>query len=390
MKRSKKGKHYFTQISNGIKYTYFIKKIKIKNKYYTITAKSKEDWDLKYENKVNEVNSGIAKLINRNMTMADIKDSYLKKSERFAPSTYLRKEQYLRKYILPEFKNTKIKDIDDGSVKDFYEKVYEIKNSINIIMEISKVLNTIWDYCIEEKAIIKTEKPDASSYITYLKDIERRTKIEDKVKEDLNELDQEEITYILKEVQGRAEEIIYHLQTLSGLRISEALAMTFENIDLDNNVIKVDQQVSSINKSRTKGTRFESEEYNQVAPVKTVTSNREAPLVPPTRALILDLVKLLERDTGLLFTTKNGDMCSRNNWNHNYFNPLMKKLGFSYKTHDLRKFFGSFHISKFTPIQSVSKWLGHSRVSTTYDHYAKVINQQEDDNKWKTAELVDF
>ena len=50
MKRSKKGKHYFTQISNGIKYTYFIKKIKIKNKYYTITAKSKEDWDLKYEN----------------------------------------------------------------------------------------------------------------------------------------------------------------------------------------------------------------------------------------------------------------------------------------------------------------------------------------------------
>jgi len=66
----------------------------------------------------------------------------------------------------------------------------------------------------------------------------------------------------------------------------------------------------------------------------------------------------------------------------------MNRLGFKYKTHDLRKFFGSFHISKLTPIQLVSDWLGHAKVSTTYDHYAKVIEETQQDNKWKTAELL--
>ena len=66
----------------------------------------------------------------------------------------------------------------------------------------------------------------------------------------------------------------------------------------------------------------------------------------------------------------------------------MNRLGFKYKTHSLRKFFGSFHISSLTPLQLVSEWLGHSKISTTLDHYAKVIKETEQDNKWKTAELL--
>ena len=387
MKRSKKGKHYFYQISKGKKYLYFIKKIKIKDKYYTITASSKEEWDKKYNLKKLEISKGIDKLINRDSTFMDLVDPYLKVSEKYAPTTYLRKEQYLRKYILPEFKNTKVSNVSDHDLEAFYKKVYELKKSVVILLEIQKVMTTLFEFCVKKKVIFRDEIP-STSFIKDTKEEAKRTKLESFIEEDNGKISQEDMTYILREVKNRREEIIYHLQILSGLRISEALGMSFENIDLENNVIKVNRQVSTISKKRTKGTRYESEDYNQLAPVKTIKSNREAPLTPPTRELVLDLMNKLERDTGLLLTTKEGKLVSKDNWNTNYFKPLMNRLGFKYKTHDLRKFFGSFHISKLTPIQLVSDWLGHAKVSTTYDHYAKVIEETQQDNKWKTAELL--
>ena len=66
----------------------------------------------------------------------------------------------------------------------------------------------------------------------------------------------------------------------------------------------------------------------------------------------------------------------------------MKRLGLSIRNHSLRKFFGSYYISEGTPIQVVSKWLGHSKITTTFNHYAKVIKQVEHEDKWKIAELV--
>ena len=61
------------------------------------------------------------------------------------------------------------------------------------------------------------------------------------------------------------------------------------------------------------------------------------------------------------------------------FNPLMKRLGLSLKPHDLRKFFGSWHISQGkTDIMTVSKWMGHKDPSVTLKIYAKVISEMED------------
>ena len=49
------------------------------------------------------------------------------------------------------------------------------------------------------------------------------------------------------------------------------------------------------------------------------------------------------------------------------------------RPHDLRKFFGSWHIYQGkTDIMTVSKWMGHKDPSVTLKIYAKVISEIED------------
>ena len=90
----------------------------------------------------------------------------------------------------------------------------------------------------------------------------------------------EEIKYTLREVRDTAEEIIYHLQIMHGLRISEALGMTYENIDFKNNIVHVRQQSQAVSLTQIKGSKFENEytSYNNIRSLKTDESMRTIPL----------------------------------------------------------------------------------------------------------------
>ena len=57
---------------------------------------------------------------------------------------------------------------------------------------------------------------------------------------------------------------------LHGLRIGEALGMTWENIDLEHNTITVNQQLQDISMKLRKGTRFKTDSYQIKTIPKTV------------------------------------------------------------------------------------------------------------------------
>tara|TARA_R100001086_G_scaffold211623_1_gene127621 strand:+ start:640 stop:1809 length:1170 start_codon:yes stop_codon:yes gene_type:complete len=388
MKRIKGKPHWFRKVINGKNYDYYVRKIKIEDKTFTISAKSKEDYLNKLEIKKEELKSGASELADRNMTIKDASKYYLSESENYASGTYIRRERYLRLYILPEFKDMKVKDIRNSHVKKFYNQILESKG-LSLVTATHKVLNSLFETLIENEMAI-TKNPISRGLVKSIKNKVNRLNIENSVTKDIEELDTEEISYILREVKGTKEEIVYHFQILHGLRIAEALAVTFDNVDLENNEINVNQQVVSTSKSKTKGTRFESDNYNQIAPTKTISSNRVVPLSPPTRELIVRLLESRsdQESQGLIYKTANDSVCGTDNWNKRHHRPLMDKLGLNIRTHSLRKFFGSFHINNRTPIQQVSAWLGHSDIATTYKHYAKIIKDSDLDNKWLTAQLV--
>jgi integrase len=386
MKRIKGKPHYYKTIVNGKTYEYYIRKVMIDNKPVTITAKSKADYDEKYEAKKEALKTGADKLGKKNIKVKDVAIEYLKDSENRSSGTYIRREKYLRLYVLPEFKHDMVKNITHGQIKNFYNNILDTKKSITLVQSVHKVLNTMLDYC-EENDVAITKNPIKEGILKSIRARANREGFENSINKVEEKVTPEDMMNILSAVKGTKEEIVYHLQILSGCRIAEALAMTFEKIDLENNLINISEQVVSTSKSKTKGTRFENADYNNIAPLKTKGSVREVPLTPPTRELVIQLKEKLGKSKGLLYTTINGKVCGRDNWNNKHHKPLMEKLGLNIKTHTLRKFFGSFHINNGTPVKQVQEWLGHSELMTTFKHYSSAI-KQESNNKWLTAELV--
>ena len=388
MIKAKKGNKYLYRVtkSNGKSYDYYVRRATINGEYKTITAQDFKTWKDKVEKATAKANEKAKELDFTNITLKEASVMYLRDAEDESATTYLRKEQYMRNYIIPEFGSKKVAEIKNSNVRTFYRKI-EQEKGFSMVIECSKVLNTFFQFCIDEEIAIE-ESPIKEGLVKSIsKKKNRIAREKGEAVEDIK-IDREQISYILKEVQGSKEEIIYHLQILHGLRIGEALAVKYEDIDFDKNEITINKQISSVNKKRTKGTRHESENYNVSAPTKTKSSVRTIPLQPPTRELLLHLMK--DNSKGYVYMTRNKMVCGRDNWNNRHHVPLMNRLGLNVPTHTLRKFFGSFHISSGTPIQLVSKWLGHSDIATTLKHYAKVINQDEHDNKWKTSELMGF
>ena len=194
------------------------------------------------------------------------------------------------------------------------------------------------------------------------------------------ELSYEDAVLLLKEVQGKPAEIIFHLQMLHGLRIGEALGMTWENVDLEKNTITVNQQLQDISLKLRKGTRFETDSYQIKTIPKTVRSERNVPLQPPTKKMLLRTA-VGERN-GYVFKGQDGKSVTYSHFRKRHFYSAIHALGLKLKTHDLRIFFGSWHLGvNRTDIMTVSKWMGHRDPRVTLSTYAKVIQELEKEHQ---------
>jgi len=100
-------------------------------------------------------------------------------------------------------------------------------------------------------------------------------------------------------------------------------------------------------------------------------SNRRVPLHVMTRELLSQIPE--NERIGLVFGTSKGTPMSTSNYSRRIFKPLMKSLGLEFKTHDLRKMYGSFLFAQGENIVTISRWMGHSTPSVTLDIYAKVV-----------------
>jgi len=170
------------------------------------------------------------------------------------------------------------------------------------------------------------------------------------------------------------------IQLLHGLRIGEALGMTWENVDLEKNTITVNQQLQDISMKLRKGTRFETDSYQIKTIPKTVRSQRVIPLQKPTKGLLLN--NPASERYGLVCKGVHGGGITYSNFRCRQFLPAIQALGLNLKTHDLRKFFGSWHLGvNRTDIMTVSKWMGHLDPRVTLSTYAKVIEELEEESR---------
>lgn len=174
---------------------------------------------------------------------------------------------------------------------------------------------------------------------------------------------------------NNANVIIFILHT--GLRISEAIELKWENVDLVNKKIYVKKNAANI-KDRETG-----EKVNTSSSTKSKKSTRIIPLNDiAIEILQYELTLYEEYKSEYVFVTDNGDKIkSRQNINRTLRAMVIRSRCSvpDLTPHELRHSFGSALLRKGVDIKIVSNLLGHSQISITYNIYIHILEEQEID-----------
>ena len=277
---------------------------------------------------------------------------------------------------MPTFKHTIVSQLTSHDVATLYKDV-EDKFGIKQTLELHNVLNVFLNWAIDEEII--EVNPISKALVKKIKRVIRLNAAEQRVTELDEDISVNDIKRLLSAVEGTKKELPIHFQVLHGCRISEALGISYENIDLDNDVIHIRQQVVSVPINKIKNTKFAAEIKDRtiLMSLKTKTSVRTVPLHPKTKEVLLK-VPVADR-TGLVFKSNRGTLMSYRNWDKRHYKPLVRKLGISItKGHMLRKFFVSFLIDRGANPASVARLVGHSDIQTTLQKYTRAIKETKD------------
>ncbi|MDS0320890.1 site-specific integrase [Mycobacterium tuberculosis] len=322
-------------------------------------------------------------LNDRNKLFEDVANEWLHehKKPNLKESTYKQFEVIVRLHVIPFFKGMKIMRVNRNDVKKW---INEFENySYGSRIRYLSILKGIFHYATHELEIL--EKNPCDRLKVPVKDkMEIRTDTKYYTLEELNKL----LDFMKDYKHQRFEDyqIYYTLMyflSRTGLRISEALALTWG--DIEGNKITVDKQ-----------TRRDDNNNITLTTLKNTSSYR---IISVDDDVIRALKKFKLRQNELILSRKdfhsNDDGVVFHNYLGNYLTPstvrdsirdYCEKAGVEYKgTHVFRHTHAVLLLEAGASIKFVSQRLGHKTIKTTADTYLDITEKIEEDELKKFA-----
>ena len=167
-------------------------------------------------------------------------------------------------------------------------------------------------------------------------------------------------------------EALYVLAVTTGMRQGELLALRWEDVDLDEAVIRVRRTLTK------DGTKL------SVGEPKTARSRRSVKLtigaVESLRAHLSRQLAEIEHlgdrytDRELVFATEAGNLINPSNLRQRSFARLLKSAGLPHiRFHDLRHTCATLLLTRGVHPKYVQELLGHANIAITLDTYSHVI-----------------
>lgn len=294
--------------------------------------------------------------------------------------------QVLSAYIYPDIGDIKLKDLNLIKIQDFLNGLL-VKLSPTTVIGVRRRLITILNMAIDQGLIhnnpAKLTKPPRMV----------RPKIialnEDEVRRLLDEAKKGNYIYNgIKEKREPTSEIKYLMKNYyvaiciavaSSCRIGELFALSWDNIDFENNKITIEKSLS------------ETASGINIGDPKTATSNRTIPLLPENFVLLREWRQeqaayakewngLFSNKHNLVFTNSWGRPVSLTNFYSRCWGRLVKEAhmpeGFTF--HGLRHTGATLLLKHGVNIKVVSERLGHSSTSVTANIYQHSLPDMQD------------
>lgn len=262
-------------------------------------------------------------------------------------------------HIVPGLGRLKLKDLTPAHVRAFYRDRLDAGLSPATVHKMHVVLHKALDGAVSDSLIprnaakgVKVPQAGARKEIRPLSPDQART--------------------LLDAAGGDRLEALYVLAVATGLRQGELLALRWEDVELEDAVLRVLQTLT-----RTRG-------KVALGPPKTNRSRRSVGLTETAViALKAHLSRQLEemermgslyRPGGLVFANETGGIINPSNLRNRSFARLLKRAEIpKIRFHDLRHTCATLLLAKNVNPKIVSEMLGHSSIAITLDTYSHVL-----------------
>ena len=194
---------------------------------------------------------------------------------------------------------------------------------------------------------------------------------------------------LLQVCKGTSLELPIYLASGLGLRISEVLGLTWENIDFIENTITINKiTVRDNNSVILKSPKTESSERTISAPKEIINLLREH-----KKNQLEDKLKgKIKNNLNLLFFDKNENPIAQDvlkKKKKKKFNRFLKDNNLDHiRFHDLRHSHVTLLINSKIPIKVISERVGHSNINTTLNIYAHTLKEMDSEASDKISEVL--
>ena len=268
-------------------------------------------------------------------------------------------ERIYRLHIEPHFSSVALDKIKSSDLAIWQNRLLEDKAPKTV-----KVIRTVFSTILEDAMcdeIIKT-----NPFIRVKAPVQHELK-------EKKPFSQKEMFDIIENMQPKMK-CFFAIGFFSGLRTGELIGLRWEDIDLDNRIIK-------IKRSRRRG---------QETLPKTKYSIRDVDILDVLVPYIQEHIKIVESSSIYLFETYFGNpynTCDK--ISSHYWKKLLIKLNIEHRNiYQMRHSFASLMISNGEDILWVSKMLGHKDSSTTLEKYARFV-KTDDGTKNRASFLLE-
>ena len=298
------------------------------------------------------------------------------------PKTYAAYEAHIRNHIAPDLGGYKLASLRNDMVQRFVNNLADKELKSITIERIVGTLKTGLIQAVDNDLIAK----NPASRIKMPIKQERTPRV--------LTVEEQEIFIEVSKEHRNGEIFILILGT--GLRIGEALALTWNDIDFEKHILSVNRtQIEYC--EHVNGETIYHRDYSTP---KTKAGKRTVPLIPTLVDILLTLKEQREQekrkfkaayqDNGLIF-------CNYYGVSLNYtaiskkIQPICKKTGLDgVHPHTLRHTFATRGLEKGIDLKIMQELLGHSSIKMTADLYTHVLPETKKNSMMKLADTINI